>query len=87
MSDTPIMMGNTKQQVITGVVKVKIAKPKFDITKHEWQGGHEIRSCLVYDDVIELNIDLRGEDEEAYLNKADAIAIAKHFKLKESDLA
>ena len=26
MSDTPIMMGNTKQQVITGVVKVKIAK-------------------------------------------------------------
>ena len=59
---------------------------EFDITKHEWQGGHEIRTAAAYDDVVELNIYLRGEDEEIYIAKSDAIALAKHFKLTEGDL-
>lgn len=58
-----------------------------DITKHEWQGGHEILSATVYDDVIELNLYITGDEFECYLTKADAIAIARHFKLKESDIA
>jgi len=63
----------------------KKEKP-FDITKHEWQGGHEIRSATVYDDVLELNLYITGDEFECYLARDDAIAIARHFKLTAEDL-
>ena len=81
--DTPIMMGNTKPMVITGVVK--IAKP-FDITKHEWSEYNQLSSetdseCVVID-VDNCPYGWAGFS----MYKDDAIALAKHFKLTPEDL-
>jgi len=90
MSDTPIMMGNTKQQVITGVVK--IAKPEFDITKHsfEKEEGAEIETYIDSEGNIKLYLEIchyeGWANDEMVLNRDDAIAIARHFKLTEGDL-
>ena len=82
--DAPIMMGNTKPMVITGVVKVKIAKPDFDITKHKFS-DENIRVLDVTDDVS-IDFYLNDLEREGFIQKIDAIAIAKHFKLTGDDL-
>jgi len=60
-------------------------KPDFDITKHEWSD----------DPITYLDNDASGVELEAassawfvnfYLDKSDAIALARHFKLKPEDL-
>lgn len=83
--DTPIMMGSTKPMVITGVVKVKIAKPDFDITKHKWSD-----EPITYLDNDASGVELRATESawfvNFYIDKSDAIALAKHFKLTEADL-
>ena len=56
---------------------------EFDITKHEWSDRyakvHCIRATTRY-------IFLDSEDNSVEVSKADAIAIARHFKLTEGDL-
>ena len=83
METANLIIENSKKAWDGAVVS---AWDEFDITKHEWQGGHEIRSATVYDDVIELNLYITGDEFECYLAKDDAIAIARHFQLNEGDL-
>lgn len=60
-----------------------IPRKPFDITQHEWSCGSFYSSKVNGDSVI-----LEGDYCVDYtVNKSDAIAIAKHFKLKAEDLA
>ena len=55
----------------------------FDIAKHEWSDRFiRIEESYTDDEVISLNNDVYSIDIE----RADAIAIAKHFKLTLEDL-
>ena len=60
-------------------------KPDFDITQHEWSDV-DITGALPLDNYLILDAYLSGEDEQVHLEKSDAIAIARHFKLKPEDL-
>ncbi len=53
----------------------------FDITKHEWSDASIIDSNGCDDDV-----QISSPELQVYLNKADTIALAKHFKLTAEDL-
>lgn len=60
---------------------VEIKRQPFDISKHEWSD----------DDVLVLRcsdrvIAFQNHDENVYLARFDAIAIAKHFGLTAEDL-
>ena len=59
---------------------------EFDIIKHEWS-DREVEllpyGCSL--SKIRIAIAVNG-NEEARLNKEDAIALAKHFKLTPEDL-
>ena len=57
----------------------------FDITKHEWSDDP-----ITYLDNDDSGVELRATDSawfvNFYLDKSDAIALDRHFKLTEADL-
>lgn len=60
-----------------------MSEKEFDITQHEWSDNF-INVCF-----SETNNDVIRFDNDMYLvdiEKSDAIAIAKHFKLTAEDL-
>ena len=63
-----------------------------DITKHvfEKELGAGIKPCIDDKGSIKLNISICGHhgwvDDEMVLNRDDAIAISKHFKLTQEDI-
>jgi len=61
-------------------------KPDFDITKHEWCSKYNM-DCSVDDKSIHFEDVTESVGSIIMLNKADAIAIAKHFKLTGDDLS
>jgi len=56
----------------------------FDITKHEWTDG-DLAETFVNAEHIEFVMDDSGVNA-MYIRKDDAIALARHFKLKPGDL-
>lgn len=59
---------------------------KFDITEHEWSDEGTVSLDDSDDGVLEMLCDGPDCYNEFELNRNDAIAIAKHFKLTKSDL-
>lgn len=61
-----------------------IDRKPFNITQHEWSDitmqGYEVAKCA------NSSIILNGSSKSKVLNKADAIAIARHFKLTGDDI-
>jgi len=55
----------------------------FDIRKHEWSDSDIRHTCKTGG---ELCFYIRGNRLPIYINKQDAIAIAKHFNLTAEDL-
>lgn len=74
------------RQVISRAVNRKIRKPiarkEFDIDKYEFSDIGIDRAAIEHGNVISLyNFEMRTS-----INKQDAIAMAKHFKLTADDL-
>lgn len=60
-----------------------MSEKEFDITQHEWSDSFiSVESLNTDSDVIRLDNDMYLVD----INKDDAIAISKHFKLTAEDL-
>jgi len=63
----------------------KVTKPDFDITQHEWSDDP-----IKYLDNDSSGVELRATESawfvNFYLDKSDAIALARHFKLTPGDL-
>ena len=59
-----------------------IPRQQFDITKHEFSCSRLKNDTLDYHDHVHFYTPYNT----AYINKQDAIALAKHFKLSEDDL-
>lgn len=60
----------------------------FDITQHEWSSGDFIDVFKAYTDDTHLHFFIAPYCHgRTWINKSDAIAIAKHFKLNAEDLA
>ena len=53
----------------------------FDITRYEWSDSG-IEDCGPSDGVVQIY----NPEQITSIGKADAIALAKHFKLTEADL-
>lgn len=65
----------------------RINKP-FDITQHEWGSGDFIDVFKAHTDDTHLHFFIAPYCHgKTWINKSDAIAIAKHFKLKAEDLS
>ena len=61
---------------------------KFDITKHEWSDINvDIIDAGMFSGEQQMEIVLHDGIEYLRHNRADAIAIARHFKLTAEDLS